>query len=1291
MFKLRVDTGGTFTDCRGLEEGETTPRLVKVLSSGRLRVSVSDWISPQELTIAVPENWRVEDSFFTGYKLESGGESALVLSFEVKSGRLVLSQPLPPSESVDLFTREEAPILGARLLTGTALDKPFPELDFRLATTRGTNALLERKGAPVAFFVTKGFRDLLTIRDQRRPDLFALKHERPAPLFSCVSEVTGRLAANGDELTALQWNSELEQEVKSLIEAGIRIAAVALLHSYANPSHEEALRKKLLAAGFDHVSISSELAPVIKLLPRAETAVANAYLQPVMAGFINHVAERSGAANLLTMTSAGGLETASSFHPKDSLLSGPAGGVSGAAAIAEELGIDKILTFDMGGTSTDVARYDNGFQYQFEQTVGDAKLLSPALKIETVAAGGGSICQWENGALKVGPESAGANPGPACYGMGGPLTITDVNLILGRIDPSNFGIPLTESNFEAAKNRALELQREAGMETHEPDEDFLRGLLDIAIEQMADAIRSISIRDGANPSEYTLLAFGGAGPLHACAIADRLGMKGVVIPGEAGVLSAYGLDQASIERFATRQINLPVSDPTLSDLFETVDSKALEQLGESGFKGTIQRRIAELRLAGQDATLSVEVTTAAALPDSFAALYKETFGYTPTGNIEIVSYRAIAGTGRAELRKRALSVPNSTGSGERSNPVGNHSGRGEASLPGRAVRNDVESSQPLSSEAADAGPPTQREASPCPMEDPAHADSEVVPFLNRDRINEGTAVSGPIVIQDPFSTLYLAEGWDAEAQFNGALLLERKAPRVEADTSRPEQIVRELFRHRFDNLVEEMGTMLQRSAISTNVKERADFSCALLDGEGELISSAPHIPVHLGALGVCVRQVRDQIVMKEGDTIITNHPGVGGSHLPDVTLITPVFEPGNDSPVAYIANRAHHAEIGGITPGSMPPGAENLAAEGVVISPKHLIRGGDSCFDTIEALLTESPYPTRNIADNLSDLNAQLAANRRGVATLTGLLESHGSVTIAEQFHHLKRRSHEVLRHHLKKLDFTERDAEEFLDDGTRIRAAISRSDRGLRISFEGTSPAHQGNLNATPAIIQSAVLYVLRLWTQSEVPLNEGLLAAVEIDLPPCFLNPHFTDDPLLCPAVVGGNVETSQRVVDTLIKALEIQSCSQGTMNNFLFGNESFGYYETICGGSGAGNGYDGTDGIHTHMTNTAITDPEILEYRYPVRLKQFSLREGSGGEGRWKGGEGIVREIEFLDSLEVSLLTQHRKVAPFGLGQGGSGAVGEQWLNGEPLAGIASFPVGNGDILTIRTPGGGGFGSD
>lgn len=1236
MFRIRVDTGGTFTDCWGLAEGESDPRLVKVLSSGRLRVAVDGWLSPRSLRVRIPANWSAPDSFFTGYKLESGEDSALVLSWSAETGTLELSGSVSPAATVDLFTREEAPVLGARLLTGTALDADFPELDFRLATTRGTNALLERKGAKVALFVTEGFADLLTIRDQRRPDLFALRHERPAPLFDRVIEVPGRLDAEGREIEALRFDDSFEESLAEARADGVAFGAVALLHSYRNPDHERALSERLRGSGFETLSCSSDLAPLIKILPRAETAVVNSYLHPVMQVFLDHIRTRIGEdRELLTMTSAGGLEPIATYCPKDSLLSGPAGGVSGAAAIAGELGHDRVLTFDMGGTSTDVARYEQGFQYRFEQVVGDARLLSPALKIETVAAGGGSICAWEDGRLKVGPESAGADPGPACYGRGGPLTITDVNLLLGRIDPANFGIPLGEENLAAASRAAVVLQHEAGISDPEPSAGFLRGLLDIAVEQMADAIRTISIRDGADPAEYTLLAFGGAGPLHACDIAERLDMDRILIPAEAGLLSAYGLDQASVERFAEQQLNLPVASDDLADRFRATDREAVESLESTGFRGAITRRIAELRLAGQDAALAVEVTGGDDLAEAFRESYRNTFGYAPPANrpVEVVSYRAIAGTGRAGARIPPPSSP--------------HRGGDSATPAGES------------------------------------------PFLDRATLAEGQTVAGPAVIQDPFSTLYLEEGWTARPAFNGALEIARTGAGTREQRDRPAEIVHELFRHRFDNLVEEMGTILQRAAVSTNVKERADFSCALLDREGRLISSAPHIPVHLGALGMCVRMVRDAIEMRPGDTVITNHPAVGGSHLPDVTLITPVFAGDPRTLLGYVANRAHHAEIGGIAPGSMPPAATRLSEEGAVISPTHLIRGGESRFDEISRILTEAPHPTRHLEDNLADLNAQLAANRRGQSLLEQVASTHGVELLRSEMEHLEQQSCDALAQHLAATAFTGGAATETLDDGTPIRVAILNEGGRLVIDLDGTGPVRPGNLNATPAIVQSAILYTLRLWTRSRVPLNEGILRSVVIRLPECFLNPTFSGDPAECPAVVGGNVESSQRLVDTLVKALGIQACSQGTMNNFLFGDDTFGYYETICGGSGAGEGYDGASGIHTHMTNTAITDPEILEQRYPVRLRRFTLRPGSGGEGRWRGGDGVVREVEFLRRLSVSLLAQHRVVAPYGCAGGGDGEVGAQFLNGSPVEGIAHLAVEPGDVLRIETPGGGGWG--
>lgn len=1259
MFKLRVDTGGTFTDCWGLGEGETSPRLAKVLSSGRLRVAVREWLRENELRIAVPDSWRVADAFFTGYKLESAGTSALVLSFEAATGRTILSRPLPAAASVDLFTREEAPVLGARLLTGTPLDRPFPPTDFRLATTRGTNALLEHKGAEVALFVTRGFADLPILRDQRRADLFALKHDRPAPLFARVVEVGERLDASGEILTALSIDPDIDTQSREILGAGITVAAVALLHSHRNPAHELALRDHLLGLGFTHVSTSAELAPLVKILPRLDTTLANATLQPFMQAFVDHHRERlSGGSRLFMMTSAGGLEPMEQFRPKDSLLSGPAGGVSGAAAIAEELGFPSVLTFDMGGTSTDVARYEGGFQYDFEQRVGNARVLAPALRIETVAAGGGSICRWENGGLRVGPESAGAAPGPACYGCGGPLTITDVNLLLGRIDPGNFGIPLTASNLAAARDAALTVQHEAGLGGDEPDAAFLAGLLDLAVEQMADAIRTISVREGADPADYALLAFGGAGPLHACAIAERLGITTILVPVEAGVLSAYGLECAGIERVVERQIDRPIDDPAIEGLFAGVEQDALSSLAATGEMGSITRRLAELRLAGQDATLTLDVDVSGSLGEAFAARYRSIFGYElPAGRpIEVVSYRAIAGTGRRIPRSMCHGLP------------------GHGSVPDEQGPDHLHPRSDVS---------------------PGCMGRMPTPHLDRSSLRPGDTIAGPRVIQDPFSTLYLAPGWIARAAENGSLVVTIQKAKTENATSRPPAVVRELFRHRFDHLVREMGTMLQRSAISTNVKERADFSCALLDGEGELITSAPHIPVHLGALGLCVRKVRERIAMAPGDTILTNHPAAGGSHLPDVTLITPVFDPlgpdGLDSnrPVAYIANRAHHAEIGGITPGSMPPAATRLAEEGVVFAPRHLIRGGRSCFDEITGILTNAPYPTRRLSDNLADLNAQLAANRRGAAMLEALLDEHGAAALKEQFDHLKDRSLEALREHLVRFGDRDTSAAETLDDGTPIRVSIRCRGGTLAISFVGSGAEHPGNLNATPAILQSAVLYVLRLWTQSPVPLNEGIMRAVSIELPEGFLNPPFDEDPMRCPAVVGGNVETSQRVVDTLLKALCVQACSQGTMNNFLFGDGRFGYYETICGGSGAGPGYDGTSGVHTHMTNTAITDPEILEQRYPVRLHRFSLRCGSGGRGRWRGGDGIVREIEFLRPLQVSLLAQHRAVAPYGCEGGEPGQCGRQILNGRELPGITAFAAQAGDRLIIETPGGGGWG--
>ncbi len=1270
-WKINIDTGGTFTDACATPPDSDDLSFLKVLSSSQLRLRIVEHLAPDRLRLEIPQNCRTPDHFFTAYQVCGTDPSTPihVTDWQAQSKILTLSQALPSKKGslLDLTSGEEAPVLAIRLLTGTALNRNFPKIQLRLATTRGTNALLENKVAATAFFTTRGFGDLLTIGDQRRPDLFALHHQRPAGLHQISIEVDERLDAQGAVLKALDLdNIALQQNCQKALATGIKVAAVALLHSHLNPEHEQQLRELLLHQGFEHVSLSSDLAPFIRLLPRANTTVVDACLTPVMQNFIDRITSSLKNSDLLVMTSAGGLEPASRFRPKDSLFSGPAGGVVGAASAARRLGYDKILTFDMGGTSTDVARYDGDFLYQFEQKAGSASLLAPSLRIETVAAGGGSICHHGEAGLQVGPESAGSYPGPACYGNGGPLTITDVNLLLGRISPDHFGIPLNQKNIGDAQLALTQLRQQSGTADTIDDQQFLQGLITIAIEQMADAIHSISVSEGVDPKDYPLLAFGGAGPLHACDIAEQLACPAILVPPEAGLLSAYGLHHAHIERFAQTQILKNLSSVVaqiprlLEDLIQQARQQLIQDLGRGSADITVRRQIAELRLSGQDATLSLEISDPQTLSDQFHVHYLKIFAYSPDpqANIELTTLRVVISPADKHPEKDI--------------PPCKH--------PPRKITNDQN-------------------------------------FIHRSQLVPGDHLTGPMVIQDSFSTCYLKKNWHCEVSPDLSLLITPSvAKKTEPSQLSPTQghgnilttpanltIQDTLFRNRFENIVGEMGAQLQRSAVSTNVKERQDFSCTLLDGDANLVANAPHIPVHLGALGLCVREVIKQHPLRPGDTLITNHPAYGGSHLPDVTLITAVFDPDSNKDtnddnkaIAYIANRAHHAEIGGITPGSMPPDATCLSEEGVVIPPTLLISQGQSCFDKIEKLLTQKPHPTRHLADNLADLNAQLAANHQGLCNMQALVHSHGAATIQMHLEKTARLSRSALQQKLQSSPLAQNFANQILDDKTQISisASVSKeSPHRLNLDFTGTSATHSGNLNATPAIVRSAVLYVLRLWTQSKLPLNEGLLRDIELILPICFLNPDFPDDPAQCPAVVGGNVETSQRLVDTLMLLFGIQACSQGTMNNLIFGDDSFGYYETIGGGAGAGPGYHGTSGLHTHMTNTAITDAEILEHRYPVRLHRFALRKNSGGPGKYHGGDGLIREFEFLRQLKVSLLTQHRLEAPYGLNGGQPGQCGKQTLtrlNGhsETLPPVAQIQVQTGDRLNIETPGGGGW---
>lgn len=1240
---IAADRGGTFTDCLARDPLGRVSRC-KVLSRGVIRAEILERTGDRSLVIRTAEENLPED-FFRGWEAAAGGFKVSVLSYF--DGLLVTREEMPPcfapGRGIDLATGESAPVLGARILTETVLNGSFPDIEFRLATTLATNALLEGTVSRTALFITRGFGDLLVIGDQRRAELFALGHSREAPLYAEVVEVSARMDASGAVLAELE-EAAVAEAARALVAKGINSAAIALMHSDVNAAHEQRIAAILKTAGFTSLSLSSALAPVVRLLPRAQTAVVNAVLAPVMESFVESVRAplKKSARKFYLMASSGGLEEPSDFHAMNSLLSGPAGGVRGCAALAQSCGLQKALTLDMGGTSTDVARWDGDFLYQFEQQCGRSVILAPALRIETVAAGGGSICDVTGEGLSVGPRSAGADPGPACYGSGGPITLTDVNLLLGRLDPDKAGIPLHRA---PAQQRLAELKaRMSARGLPVPDDDtlLLRGLLDIAIARMAEAVRRISVRDGCDPADYTLIAFGGAGPQHACAIAEQLGIREILVPRDAGVLSASGVLHAPVEKFAVRQVLRSLEEVCATcegdDLMEAVEHEAKLRLADA--RGVIRRRIAELRLRGQNTALSLDFTALGELRDAFRAEHHRLYGYALPDRavIELVSLRAVAGVVLAAVALEEF---------------------------------------PLMS-----GP---------------------------DGPQKSGGASGAVLIQDAFSTLIIEPGWTAVQGNHGTWRL--KFDGTAHKSAGAEAAVAELFRCRFQGMVDAMGSLLKRTAISTNVKERLDYSCALLDAQGRLVMNAPHIPVHLGALGECVRRTaagsaapgsaarpggptgpEHQTSLRPGDVLITNDPAYGGSHLPDVTVMCPIFAP-SGTLLGWTANRAHHAEIGGITPGSMPAGARCLAEEGVVIPPRHLVRGGVSCEDKIAALLTGAEYPTRALDDNIADLRAQLAAARHGAQALLSLCEEHGEPAIRARLQALTDQARDAFARTLRDAGPFDTAATERLDDGTPLSVRLTSDGERLRIDFAGSGPVHPGNRNATTAIVRSAVLYVLRLWTGEAIPLNEGLFENVTLHIPSGILSPDFAAHPRHSPAVVGGNVETSQRLVDALLRALGLEAGSQGTMNNVIFGSPQFGHYETIGGGSGAGPGYDGLSAVHTHMTNTAITDPEIIERRYPVRITEFSIRPNSGGAGQWRGGDGIVREYEFLAPLTVSLLTEHRQQPPYGMEGGQPGRPGRQLLirggKSETLPGTARVDVQPGDRLRMETPGGGGWG--
>ena len=1248
-WKIWVDTGGTFTDCIAFAPDQSIKRL-KVLSNGVLKGKVVRQQNTNTLVVQI--NWSVNQDIFKQFSIRFFDENktnAVIAKVNLVDSLVHLTVPskIKPGTTFEISSNEQVPVFAARLLTQTGFDQSFPPIEMKLGSTRGTNALLERKGERTAFVVTKGFKDLLIIGTQQRNDLFALNIIKQIPLYHTVIEIDERIESDGAILTPISSES-ITQLIKQLKKSNCNSVAIALLNSYKNPTHEILLESELISSGFQFVTASNKISKQIKILPRAETAVANAYLDPIIYGYVSTIQKGLSSAHLKVMTSAGGLVNAQNFYPKDSLLSGPAGGVVGAATAAKLSGINQLITFDMGGTSTDVSLYDKQYSYRYESKVGDIKILSPSLAIETIASGGGSICDFDGYKLTVGPHSAGASPGPACYGSGGTLTITDVNLLLGRIDPDLFSIPLNRKKSEEAFDQLIsKIRKVNGKKIIK--EALLESLLLIANEAMAEAIKKVSIQQGNDPIDYALLSFGGAGGQHACALAELLGMKKILIPYDAGLLSAYGIGHAQIEHVEEKLLlqKLIIAEKNFKNYFRELFAKGTTKLVNDGYvsdKIKISKSLVFLRFKGQESTIETNFKLGESVQKEFKKKYKQIYGHwLADREIEVESIRLI------------LCVDSYTKKIKKSKVVHYY--------------------------------PTPEKNTKIFI----NGFWEKANVYRWELLTAGAYIEGPSVIVSENSTTLVAPNWKFTLNsFNHGIVESYHKNKISKSTNFAEAAL-ELFSNRFTAVAQEMGALLQRTSFSVNVKERLDFSCAMMDAQGYLVVNAPHIPVHLGSMGICVREVVKALSIQVGDVVITNHPAFGGSHLPDVTLIKGVFV--KKKLVGYVAARAHHAEIGGMKPGSMPANATSLYEEGVIIPPTYLVKRGKAQWAKIKEILLTGSYPSRLPEENLADLNGALAAVNLGETKLQSLCKEYGLIEVSNYMKALQNYASKLLRTKLKSLNQNSFAATERLDDGSILKVKISVLKReNLEIDFSGSSKTHVGNLNATPAIVQSVILYVLRLWVNKPIAMNEGLMQHVQIVLPTGLLNPDFSGTNM--PAVVGGNTEVSQRLTDTLLKALKLSACSQGTMNNFLFGNKRFGFYETICGGTGAGNGFNGADAVHSHMTNTRITDPEILELRYPVRLNRFEICKNSGGKGKWKGGDGVIREITFKEDVEVNILSQHRKEKPYGLAGGRPGKRGEQKLitndNKElKLTGMDSVQIKSGDTIIIQTPGGGGYG--
>jgi len=1142
-------------------------------------------------------------------------------------------------------------------------DIPIDQIDsIKMGTTVATNALLERKGENTLLAISSGFADILRIGYQQRPKLFSLDIKLPDMLYSNIVEIEERIDINGKIIKKLD-PIETKKLLKDAFDQGFKSIAIVLMHGYRHQSHEKQVSTIAKKIGFEQISVSHRVSPLMKIIPRGDTTVVDAYLSPILRRYVNQVKSALGPAQkgfgkLMFMQSNGGLTDANYFHGKDAILSGPAGGVVGMVKTGEKVGLDKLIGFDMGGTSTDVCHFNGEYERTLETKVAGIILRSPMMLINTVAAGGGSILHFDGSRYRVGPDSAGAYPGPACYRNGGPLTVTDCNVMLGKLNPEFFPKifgPNANQNLDLSlvKKKFTALAKEISLETMKTvtPSAVAEGFLSIAVESMANAIKKISVQRGYDVSNYALSCFGGAGGQHACLVADRLGIKKIHLHPYAGVLSAYGIGLAESRKINDLAVELPLEKGVIDHL-----SKSFTKLHFDGKEDLVSQNLNEnlfqytdrvyLRYQDSDTSLAVKFENVEGMKLCFENTHRARFGFISPEKLVIIESIQAEVSCQSEQFESNIIIPNK-------------------------IKTKTLTTQDVF----------------------INGKLEETIFYNRDEIKPNEKLSGPAVIIEPTSTIIVEPGWEATLKESNDLILTRtqKIKRASAIGTSVDPIMLEIFNNLFMNVAEQMGMVLENTASSVNIKERLDFSCALFSPTGNLVANAPHVPVHLGSMSECIKTIirENSSTMNPGDAFLINAPYNGGTHLPDITLIKPVFDDNNENVIFYVATRGHHADIGGTVPGSAPANSTHVKEEGVLIDNFTIVSKGVFLENEIYNLLSLAEFPARNIKQNIADLKAQVAAAEKGSQELIKVIKHYGLEVVHAYMGHVQDNAEESVRRVLDVLSdssFTYK-----MDDGHQVVVSISvdKVNRTATIDFTGTSNQHPGNYNAPSSICYAAVLYVFRCLVDDEIPLNDGCLKPLNLIIPKrSMINPQYPA------AVFSGNVETSQYIVDTLLGALGEFAASQGTMNNFIWGNDKVQNYETICGGSGASINQPGCSAVHTHMTNSRLTDPEVLEWRFPVQLESFSIRKNSGGKGLNMGGDGVDRRMRFLEPMTVNIIAGHRKIPPYGLSGGESGALGENYVihSDESVTRLGTkgqVEVGENDLFILKTPGGGGFG--